>query len=301
MQRVRKRKLDRGEPSQGMTAERAARLTALGLIWVHPSRNQPNEVKWEAQLARLVAYKAAHGDCSVPQRWAEDPPLANWVKRQRAGKRGLDRGQPSEGVTAARATKLEALGFSWAPSPKPGGAALPNEAAWEVQLARLLAYKGAHGDFDVPQGWAEDPPLANWVKKQRACKRALDRGEPSEGMTAERAAKLTVLGFAWEGSNMDDAGWEAQLAKLKAYKRKHGDCSVPRGWAEDPRLSQWVSTQRKFKRALDRGEPSEGMTAERAAKLTVLGLKWDGAKRSSEDAQSAGSASGAPKKQPRLQ
>jgi hypothetical protein len=34
----------------------------------------------------------------------------------------------------------------------------------------------------------------------------------------------------------DDTGWEAQLAKLKKYRRKYGDCNVPRGWAEDPRL-----------------------------------------------------------------
>jgi hypothetical protein len=33
---------------------------------------------------------------------------------------------------------------------------------------------------------------------QRKRKRKLDRGEPSEGMTAERAAKLEALDFAWE-------------------------------------------------------------------------------------------------------
>ena len=31
------------------------------------------------------------------------------------------------------------------------------------------------------------------------------------------------------GAHRDDAGWEAQLAKLEAHKRKHGDCIVPRG------------------------------------------------------------------------
>jgi hypothetical protein len=34
---------------------------------------------------------------------------------------------------------------------------------------------------------------------QRTNKRKMDRGEPSEGMTAERAARLdALLGFAWE-------------------------------------------------------------------------------------------------------
>jgi hypothetical protein len=52
----------------------------------------------------------------------------------------------------------------------------------------------------VPRGWAEDPRLASWVKNQRKHKRKLDRGEPGQGMTAARAAKLTALGFAWDPS-----------------------------------------------------------------------------------------------------
>jgi hypothetical protein len=89
----------------------------------------------------------------------------------------------------------------------------------------------------VPQGWAEDPPLASWVKTQRVSKNKLDRGEPSNGMTAARAVKLEALGFAWELSaaavskqqserRRDDTGWEAQLAKLKDYKRRHGPSSL---------------------------------------------------------------------------
>ena len=102
-----KRKLDRGEPtSEGTTAERAARLTALGFVWA------PDEAAWEAQFARLAAYKAAHGDCTVPHCCAEDQRLGNWVRQHRANKRKLDRGEPSDGTTAERAAKLDALGFS---------------------------------------------------------------------------------------------------------------------------------------------------------------------------------------------
>ena len=50
---------------------------------------------------------------------------------------------------------------------------------------------------------------------------------------------------------------------------------MPQGWVEDPRLGRWVNTQRTLKRKLDRGEPSEGMVAERAARLEALGLVWD--------------------------
>jgi hypothetical protein len=66
---VLKKKLNRGEGSQGMAAERAAQLTALGFVW------DLHQAEWEAQLTRLAAYKAEYGDCNVPQGWAEDKPL----------------------------------------------------------------------------------------------------------------------------------------------------------------------------------------------------------------------------------
>ena len=57
----------------------------------------------------------------MPRSWAEDPPLGSWVSHQRERKKALDRGDPSPRMTAARAAKLDALGFAWAP-PR-GGAA----------------------------------------------------------------------------------------------------------------------------------------------------------------------------------
>ena len=114
------------------------------------------------------------------------------------------------------------------------------DAAWEEKLVRLEAYKAEHGDCSVPRGWSEDPRLGKWVVDQRGRKRKLDRGEPSKGMTAERAARLAALGFVWEGSrnHLDDAKWEAQLVLLAAYKAAHGDCNMLQGQAGDPQLAR---------------------------------------------------------------
>ena len=68
---------------------------------------------------------------------------------------------------------------------------------------------------------------------------------------------------------------EAKLTKLKAYNQRHGDCSVPKGWAEEPRLATWVSAQRQYKKKLDRGDPSKGMMVAWVAKLDALGFEWD--------------------------
>jgi hypothetical protein len=160
-------------------------------------------------------------------------------------KKKLDRGDPSPGITAARAARLEALDF----------VCETQDAAWEAKLARLAAYKKTHGDCNVPQGWAEDPPLSRWVSDHRMGKKKLDRGDPSPGITAARAARLVALDFVWDTL---DVAWEAQLARLAAYKKTHGDCNVPQGWAEDPRLGRWVSDQRRARRSWTAATPARG-------------------------------------------
>jgi hypothetical protein len=83
------------------------------------------DANWEAQLVRLAAYKAAHGDCSVPQNWAEDPRLGRWVNTQRRSK-----AKPNEGMTAAREAKLDDLGFAWVSSRARGCNGSESKMSW---------------------------------------------------------------------------------------------------------------------------------------------------------------------------
>jgi hypothetical protein len=267
-QRHRKKKLDRGDPRPGITAARVAKLDELGFEWGRRT-GLSAPIGWEVRLTKLVAYKAAHGDCNVPQGWASDPALGRWVHAQRYRKKKL---------TAARVAKLDELGFEWTRRRGVRGA-----RPWEVRLAKLEASKAEHGDCNVPQGWASDPPLGSWVYTQRMKKKKLDRGDPNSGMTAARVNKLNELDFEWTRRSGQSGGkgrwrnqreWEASRAKLEAYKAQHGDCNVPQGWASDPALGRWVSYQRDYKKRLDRGDDNPGITAARAAKLDALGFEW---------------------------
>ena len=64
-------------------------------------------------MDKLAAFKAERGHCNVPFHWPENPALGQWVSSQRTLKKRLDRGEPCEGMTAARAAQLDALGFDW--------------------------------------------------------------------------------------------------------------------------------------------------------------------------------------------
>jgi hypothetical protein len=73
--------------------------------------------------------------------------------------------------------------------------------------------------------------------------------------------------------------WDAMLGKLKTFRKEHGHSRVPRGWATDPKLASWVSTQRKAKNRLDRGDLKPGITRQRVSRLDEIGFDW-GATRS---------------------
>jgi hypothetical protein len=245
-QRYLKRKLDGGKPCEGMTAARAAKLTAIDFVWACGPADRPR--------AQPITNKATEQKNETKAKMAKD-----------------GHGPEKQDQTWHLKTTTDKLMEKTENS--------SNEAKWEAQLVQLVECKAEHGDCKVPPGWAEDPRLANWVSRQRYLKRKLDGGKPCEGMTAARAAKLAAIGFVWDPHAQWEVQWEAQwevqLARLAAYKAEHGDCSVPVRGAEDPRLGTWVHTQRVLKRKLDRGEPSKGMTAARAARLTALGLVWD--------------------------
>jgi hypothetical protein len=82
------------------------------------------------------------------------------------------------------------------------------------------------------------------TKAQRKAKRAaVQRGESAAAPAQARRGG--------EGRGLlrrDDVGWEAQLAKLRKYRRKHGDCNVPQLWAEDPSLGSWVNISNRHGR-----------------------------------------------------
>jgi hypothetical protein len=63
---------------------------------------------WERRFEELMAFKAAHGHCNVPQLYSENVKLGIWLNVQRRRKRG---GM----LPADRLARLDALGVVWEP------------------------------------------------------------------------------------------------------------------------------------------------------------------------------------------
>jgi hypothetical protein len=222
-----------------LPADKIERLERLGFEWF------PYEADWEAMFGTLTAYKQAHGDCNVPNRWKDNPELGVWCSTQRyaynKNKQSTD-----------RVKRLEQLGFEWNPLKDVW------DESWEEKFAALTAYKQVHGDCNVPWQWKNDPKLGTWCDHQR-------RGYKNDKLSADHVKRLEQLGFVW---HQLAAAWEIKFATLSNYKQAHGDCNVPDRWKGNPKLASWCANQRQIYR-------SGNLSSDRIKRLKDIGFRLE--------------------------
>ncbi len=194
---------------------------------------------WDERFGELVAFKAQHGHCNVPQGWSGHPILGQWVSHQRMGKSRL---------LANRRQRLDDIGFVWRLFSR------SSNKRWDERFGELQAFKAQHGHCNVPRNWPENPSLATWVTHQR---RGKDR------LLATQRQQLEALGFKWVPHEVT---WEAMFSALVQYKEQHGDCMVPVYGPENPALGMWVFAQRQRK---------DRLPATRRERLEKLGFVWN--------------------------
>lgn len=68
--------------------------------------------------------------------------------------------------------------------------------------------------------------------------------------------------------------WMQSYDLLKEYKDEYGDCLVPRGYPENPKLGSWVAEQRKQYQLRKSNRPSS-ITDERIQLLDALDFSWN--------------------------
>jgi hypothetical protein len=112
-----------------------------------------------------------HGHCRISTLSEDCRLLGNWVHTQRTlHKQGR--------LDEERIARLDAIGFTWD---------LRREI-WEAMFAALEEYRHATGHCDVPQAYADNPKLGNWVMMQRA-------GYKAGRLDGEQIERLQAIGF----------------------------------------------------------------------------------------------------------
>lgn len=215
--------------------KREEQLASLGFTF------DPLDAHWHDQLRELIAFKARHGHCNVPQRYKENPLLGAWVSIQRAFVKRPD-------YAVERKRFLDELGFDWDPL----------ESAWLKFFEALKLFKAEHGHLDVPRDYPAFPKLNVWCSEQRTRYR---RGQ----LEAPRIALLEGLGFPWMKKPAKSL---SMLDEVRLFKQANGHCNVPAQYSENPRLSTWVTVRRKMWR-------NGTIDAQEFDVLNSLGFVWD--------------------------
>ena len=62
--------------------------------------------------------------------------------------------------------------------------------------------------------------------------------------------------------------WDERYGQLVTYKEEFGDCNVPRGYLENPKLATWIGTQWQNKK-------NGNLEVEKIEKLNQIGVSWN--------------------------
>jgi hypothetical protein len=250
-QRSNYRLYQEGKPSH-MTMERIRELESAGFEW------EPNDHTWNARFDQLCEYMEQFGDCLVPLKYSTNPKLGMWVSTQRYTYRLYKEGKPSP-MTMERIRELQSLQFEFE----------PHDLAWNERFDQLCEYMEQFGHGFTPLKYSTNPKLGQWVASQRRNYRLHQEGKPSI-MTAARIRELESVGFEWETTR---GVWNLRFRQMREFKVEFGHCRVPRKYSANPKLGQWVSTQRSTFSSYQKGKPSP-MTAERIRELESLEFEW---------------------------
>jgi hypothetical protein len=98
-------------------------------------------------------------------------------------------------ISSDRIVKLQMLGFEWKAQET---MELKNSEMWEKRYLELLKFKLDTGHTRVSRNHKVNPPLGEWVRRQRRNYALHLKGEGGHSLTDERLRKMNQIGFEWQ-------------------------------------------------------------------------------------------------------
>jgi len=218
---------------------------------------------------------------TAPAKEGEAPPTKKPKRKEtRKRVRRVGKAEPRKFVKIDPSTAAAAAGEAAAvdAAARPDGAPMPtrrvlskHDEKWNNMFDRLLEYKKANNHTLVPQCYHDDPRLGRWVHYQRV-EYWIYQQSGTGKITPERIGRLEAIGFEWDPQK---AQWNIMFDRLVKYKEEIGHCKVPKGYAKDTELANWVRNQRLEQANLKKGKKiSHDFRTVRQAHRSWLSLEY---------------------------
>jgi len=142
------------------------------------------------------------------------------------------------------------------------------QRTWEENYAELNAFKAKYGHTRVPQhgDWKR---LADWLKFQYRRKDGPYSNCPQ--LDQEKIDMLTKLDVDWIVNNA--LHWDKSFAKLKAFYKKKGHCTIESKNKDSKELAEWLSLQKRRFHGASNGWRQ--LNKAEIEKLESVGVEWD--------------------------
>ena len=183
------------------------------------------DAAWEAGVAAVRDYAAAHGHARVPRDYIspDGHRTGTWVSSRR---REFSMGT----LSGARIAELESI---------PGWVWNPLDEQWSGGVVAVRAYAAENGHANVPKSYVSPNGhrTGAWVSNRRADYAAAK-------LSAERIAELEALpGWVWT----DDSRLVIGVAAVRAYAAENGHARVPASYVSPHghKTGSWVRVRRQ--------------------------------------------------------
>ena len=244
------RRVRSGQVYGHLSADRIAKLDAIGMIWQSIS-----DMNWERNFAALKDYHDKYGNADVKADYVTDSGirLGNWICNMRTWYAGKVK---TNYLTPERVDALNALGVIWDKF----------DYLFEKNYAAALNYYKKHGNLDMPFNYVCPETrlkLGTWLIRLR---RKYQKNPAS--IPAEQKNRLEAIGMQWEDKYTRQ--WNEGLQEATAYFRDHGHLNVPCTYRSPNGfvLYNWLSNR------LDEYRAGK-MSAERYEALSAVGMVWE--------------------------
>lgn len=210
-------------------------LEDIGFLW--NTRFVEGHRSWDDFYNFMVHFKKEFGHCNLLERYTKGSSAYVWLKEQL---NLLAEGKLED----ERFNKIKELECEQ----------LFLDPIWCENFNKvkdLIENQGINGLVSE----IENEDIVKWIRNQR---QIYSKGN----MSARKGYLLNKIGFIWDEREF---AWNYKYNQLKEYKKRFGNCSVPKNWSENKALSFWVRNQRNF---ILRGTISE----DRKAKLDLIGF-----------------------------
>ena len=206
---------------------------------------------FDTMFDKLVAYKDEHGNTDVPENFAPDAQLSNWVSGLRIIKKAIEKGvsakhgdggnarmpvvdgvplpdvatttndqsassiQYHECLTPEQMQLLDSIGFDWTIQPS---IKQTKAKSFDERLNELKEWRDTHGTFNVPR----TSSLGEWLHSQRAFYSRRD-----SRFMATKAPRMEALGYVFDMRENNTVSWDDRFLQLVVYYEEHGTFDVP--------------------------------------------------------------------------